>query len=71
MTEEDTQNVINKEVAEYLTKLAAFNKRETDICIYCGKQVKSLRKVGRCVYASPCGCRVWQGNVPEAWRKNG
>jgi hypothetical protein len=71
MTEEKLPDGIDKEVADFLIKLAAFSARETDNYVHCGKQVKSLRKVGRSVYASPCNCRMWQGNVPAAWRTNG
>jgi hypothetical protein len=57
-----------KFVADFLTRLTDFNDGKTDLCIHCGKQVKSLEKIGRCVYARPCGCRLWQGGVPKAWK---
>lgn len=56
------------EIIEFLEKLAAFNTRKTDLCIHCGKQVIALEQIGRCTYARPCGCRLWQGKIPEAWR---
>lgn len=58
----------NKEIADILNSITAFDRRETENCPHCGQHVTSLRQVGRCVYASPCNCRVWQGKVPEAWR---
>lgn len=56
-----------KELENFLVKMADFSARKTDICFRCGKKVTSLRQVGRCVYTS-CGCRLWQGKVPEAWK---
>lgn len=47
--------------------LNAFAERETDICPHCGKQVTTMKQVGRSVYMS-CGCRLWQGKIPAAWR---
>jgi hypothetical protein len=55
-------------VVEFINKLKAFMARETDVCLFCGKQVTSLQQVGRCIYGS-CGCRMWQGKVPETWKK--
>jgi len=57
-----------KAVSEALTKLVALSKRETDECFLCGRKVERMSKVGRCVYARPCGCRLWQGTVPDAWK---
>lgn len=54
-------------VLEFLRKLAEFSERKTDVCPRCGHKVTELRQVGRSVYAS-CGCRLWQGFVPEAWK---
>lgn len=57
----------DRQLSEALTGLFRLQKRETDICPQCGKQITSMEQVGRCVYAS-CGCRLYQGSVPEAWR---
>lgn len=66
---EDAISEEDKELNAFLDKLRAFMAHETEDCIQCGKHVTRLQKVGRCVYAVPCGCRLWQGNIPEAWRK--
>lgn len=29
------------------------------------KQPITMRQVGRCVYADPCGCRLYQGTLPK------
>jgi hypothetical protein len=55
-------------VAAFLDRLSAFAERKTDDCPDCGKKVTQLRKIGRCVYCYPCGCRFWQGDIPDAWR---
>lgn len=58
----------NRLVENFLENMAAFEARETEACIQCGKHVDRLDKVGRCVYARPCNCRLWQGAVPDAWK---
>lgn len=58
----------NRAVNDYLTALSKFESRETENCPHCGKHVDSLRQVSRCVYGS-CGCRMWQGRVPDAWKE--
>ena len=57
-----------RQVAEFLTNLAKFDKRETEDCPHCGTRVEHLQQVGRCVYSRPCNCRLWQGTIPAAWR---
>jgi hypothetical protein len=63
---------LSEEVEKYLVqamnKMAALIGRESDECFRCGRTVSALEQIGRSVYARPCGCRLWQGNVPEAWR---
>ena len=63
LSEED-----NKFLAEALTKMAMLMKRETDQCMRCSSTVQAMEKIGRCVYARPCGCRLWQGTIPDAWK---
>lgn len=69
--EEFTQAEIdedNKRTAAFIENLVKLDKGEIEDCVHCGKKIESMRQVGRCVYASPCGCRLWQGKVPEAWK---
>ena len=54
-------------IAGKIEAMMNFSEHKTDICFHCGKQVTSLKKVGRCVYGS-CGCRMWQGSVPKEWK---
>ncbi len=61
---------IEKENSDYVRKLWDFDARKTEDCPNCGQHVDGLSKVGRCVYARPCGCRLWQGTIPAAWRNN-
>ena len=58
-----------KTIAAFVNHMTDFAARRSETCIHCGKTVVQLRQVGRSVYASPCGCRLWQGTIPEAWRR--
>ena len=57
----------NKHIAALMEGMTNLMQRKSDVCYQCGKQVTQLDKVGRCVYARPCGCRLWQGSVPKEW----
>lgn len=46
-------------IEKYMTELKA------DICPHCHQPIKEYQKIGRCVYASPCGDRLYQGQLPE------
>ncbi len=35
----------------------------SDVCPHCGTKIESKKQVGRCVYAEPCGCRLYQGRL--------
>lgn len=53
---------------EVLESMVDFQLRRTEACPQCSQSVASVEKVGRCIYARPCGCRLWQGVIPQAWR---
>lgn len=55
------------EIIAFLERFTALNSGQTNICHHCGKEIESMRQVGRCVYGS-CGCRLWQGKVPATWK---
>lgn len=61
------QEEISPEVAEaaraYLTALAEGK------CPTCGAVVQEEEQVGRCVYARPCGHRLYQGKAPQEPKK--
>jgi hypothetical protein len=57
------------QIATFLEKLVKLTNREIEDCIVCEKHIVTMSKIGRCVYAYPCGCRLWQGVVPEAWKR--
>jgi len=57
-----------KMIVEFMTDMSNLMQRKTDKCIRCRTQIKELEKIGRSVYARPCGCRLWQGTVPDAWK---
>lgn len=67
------QKPLDPEIAEiarrHMLRLFSFETRESEDCPNCGNHVGLLEQIGRCVYARPCGCRIWQGSVPEAWRE--
>jgi hypothetical protein len=39
------------------------NKLKSDVCPHCDTPITRKRQVGRCVYAEPCGCRLYQGRL--------
>jgi len=45
---------------------AYFASAEAGICPICQTPIERKKQVGRCVYAEPCGCRLWQGFVPPS-----
>jgi len=53
---------------QHFLKMSDFEKRITEDCPNCGSHVSKLEQVGRCVYARPCDCRIWQGFVPDKWK---
>lgn len=66
-----TSEEIEAEIAQIraaVNNLVGFETRATENCPHCGAHVDSLSQVGRCVYSAPCGCRLWQGKIPAAWR---
>jgi hypothetical protein len=50
---------LDASVAKYLADLA------NNICPVCETPVEKKIQVGRCVYAEPCGHRLYQGQLPE------
>lgn len=36
---------------------------QNNVCPHCGMPITNKRQVGRCVYADPCGCRLYQGRL--------
>lgn len=59
----------HRQIGAALTRFVAFLNGEGDECPQCGAKMESAEKIGRCVYARPCGCRVMQGELPEHWKK--
>jgi len=58
-----------KAITDHIEKINQFMRRETENCLVCGKHVIRIYKSGRCVYAAPCGHRLWQGSIPDIWRE--
>lgn len=54
--------------SSFLSRLARFMDGSEPVCPRCGRPVTDARKVGRCVYGNPCGCRMYQGDLPK-WAK--
>lgn len=55
-------------ISQAVAAFARLVARESDTCPHCGRQITSMRQVGRCTYGS-CGCRLFQGAVPDAWKE--
>jgi len=52
-----------KHTAIVLKKFTDYLNGETNVCPHCGIEVIEEYQVGRCAYARPCGCRVFQGKA--------
>lgn len=65
------QEIADREqrIMDSIHHLNNFTERQTEECPHCKQHVDSLEQVGRCVYANPCGCRVYQGRVPAFWER--
>lgn len=59
----------NDQALDFLTKLSNFASKKTDLCPHCDKKVNQCQKISLSVYLYPCGCRLWTGDVPKAWRE--
>lgn len=57
LTEQDREAAAA--IKAYLEKLAAH------ICPHCDTPIQEERQVGRCVYAVPCGHRLYQGKAKK------
>ncbi len=42
---------------------------DNDICPHCKTPIVQWNQVGRCVYAAPCHCRLYQGTVPARHKR--
>lgn len=59
-----TEDEINKQQTEAAAAIAAFfSNLANDICPHCQTPITGKRQVGRCVYADPCGHRLYQGRL--------
>lgn len=52
-----------KDIAQAIAQWAS--NLEQGICPHCGTRIEHKRQIGRCVYADPCGCRLYQGRVDD------
>lgn len=55
-----------QEVVDWVTKFSEMLQGNVTTCLHCDQPVDHLEKVGRCVYARPCGCRQYQGRLPQS-----
>lgn len=59
-----TDEEIDAEVAEIEAVTLAFTDAlVNDTCPHCQTKITNKRQVGRCVYADPCGHRLYQGQL--------
>lgn len=65
-------NDISKEDSEYivgfLREMLEIISGKTRLCPRCYEPLGTMVKDGECLYGVPCGCRLWQGELPE-WVK--
>jgi hypothetical protein len=38
---------------------------EDGLCPHCKEPMVKQKQIGRCVFADPCGCRLYQGKVSK------
>lgn len=61
---EYTRDELDEEERQAAEAWAAYVTALNDgLCPHCGASVAKRRQVGRCVYASPCGHRLYQGKA--------
>ncbi len=53
----------DERVSEALKKY--LDNIKNNICPHCGTPIQEKKQVGRCVYAMPCNCRLYQGTLPK------
>ena len=60
-----TRKGMTKEEVEQLEQAALqfFDRLINGVCTVCGGEVTKHVQVGRCVYAEPCGHRMYQGKA--------
>ena len=68
-SEEEWAKDVPPEILIVLRAMMKLARGELDICPRCGKKLEHMEQIGRCVYGS-CGCRLYQGRVPEKWRES-
>lgn len=52
-----------REITEWINSFAT--KLANNICPHCGAKIETKKQVGRCVYAYPCGNRLYQGKLAD------
>jgi len=52
-----------KEAATVQAVAKFFSDLTSDICPHCGAAIEKKVQIGRCVYAEPCGDRLYQGKL--------
>lgn len=64
----DSDVELPPEVYAFIRAIELISQGQLDICPRCGAKLTSLRQSLRSVYGS-CGCRLYQGRVPEKYRE--
>jgi len=59
-TEEEIQQE-NARIGEIVKQF--FSNLNSDICPHCKQPIQEKKQIGRCVYAYPCGHRLYQGRL--------
>lgn len=68
MTEQEKK--LDDQIARHVIRLNNFISGDDKRCLICDEDVTHCQKVGRGVYAQPCGHRQFQGSVPD-WTGKG
>jgi hypothetical protein len=60
------EEIAEKEAEIREAAIAFFRDMQSGLCPHCRQPVQKQVQVGRCVYAEPCGHRLWQGEANQA-----
>ena len=58
----------NKHIGAIMESMVSLMQGKSDVCYQCGQPIDQLEQVGRCVYARPCGHRLYQGKLPKGYK---
>ncbi len=68
---EDSRQPLSEETRAAIQRY--FENLNADLCPFCQAKIEEEQQVGRCVYAKPCGHRLYQGRAKtekKTWKEH-